>query len=85
MEPQFRFCTSADGARLAYAVYGSGPPLLYGANFWLSMNDRFTLPESRAFFDALAARAMLVTFDRRGTGACSGRTRRPHADDAAPR
>ncbi len=28
MEPQIRFCTSADGTRIAYAFYGSGPPLV---------------------------------------------------------
>jgi len=69
MEPQYSFCTSADGTRIAYAVYGSGPPLLYFPGPQLGMDARFSLPEARAYFDALAARALLVTFDRRGTGA----------------
>jgi pimeloyl-ACP methyl ester carboxylesterase len=69
MEPQFRFCTSADGTRIAYAVYGSGPPLLYANTYVLSMDAQFTLPAARAYFDALAARTTLVIFDRRGTGA----------------
>jgi class 3 adenylate cyclase len=69
MEPEFRFCTSDDGTRIAYAVYGSGPPLLYFPSYFLSMDARFTLPEGRAYFDALAASTTLVTFDRRGTGA----------------
>ncbi len=57
MEPQVRFCTSADGTRIAYAIYGSGPPLLYAQNFVLSMDEKFTLPEARAFMDALAEHA----------------------------
>jgi pimeloyl-ACP methyl ester carboxylesterase len=68
-EPQFRHCTSADGTRIAYAVYGSGPPLLNVGVVLLSMDVLFTLPESRAYFDALATQMTLVTFDRRGTGA----------------
>jgi class 3 adenylate cyclase len=73
MEPQFRFCTSADGTRIAYAINGSGPPLLYSRTFSLGMHPSFLMPEARALLDALAARTTLVTFDRRGTGA-SART-----------
>ncbi|MEX0785256.1 MAG: adenylate/guanylate cyclase domain-containing protein [Dehalococcoidia bacterium] len=69
MEPRFAFCTSADGTRIAYATYGSGPPLLHVASEFLSMDARLALPESRAYFDALAARVMLVIFDVRGIGA----------------
>ena len=28
MEPQIRFCTSADGMRIAYATMGQGPPFV---------------------------------------------------------
>jgi class 3 adenylate cyclase/pimeloyl-ACP methyl ester carboxylesterase len=69
MEPQYRFCTSADGTRIAYAFYGSGPPLLFGKGTYQSMDARFTLPEARAYFDALAQHVTLVIFDQRGTGA----------------
>ena len=68
MEPQFRFCTSADGVRIAYLSYGSGPPLLYVRVFWASMGAQLTHPAPRHYFDALAARMKLVTFDRRGAG-----------------
>ena len=68
-DPQFRDCTSADGTRIAYAVYGSGPPLFNVGVVLNSMNVLFTIPESRAYFDALAKQMTLVTFDRRGTGA----------------
>ena len=35
MQQQIRFCKTPDGARLAYATVGSGPPLVKVAN-WLS-------------------------------------------------
>ncbi|KKK62376.1 hypothetical protein LCGC14_3004940, partial [marine sediment metagenome] len=35
MEQQIRFCTSADGIRIAYATAGQGPPLVKAAN-WLN-------------------------------------------------
>jgi class 3 adenylate cyclase/pimeloyl-ACP methyl ester carboxylesterase len=79
MEPQFRFCTSADGTRIAYATYGSGPPLLFANVFWISMGAMFTQGESRAFMDALAARMTLVAFDHRGTGASAR-----DVDDVSP-
>ena len=69
MEPEFRFCTSADGTRLGYAIYGSGPPLLYANNMVASVDEMFTLPEARSFLDALAAWCTLVIFDERGAGA----------------
>ncbi len=68
MEPQFRFCTSADGTGISYAVYGSGPPILFATVFLASMDIQFNRAESRSFLDALAAHMTLVTFDRRGSG-----------------
>lgn len=68
MEPQFRFCTSADGVRISYAVYGSGPPILFATVFWASMDSQFSQAHSRAFLGALATNMTLVTFDRRGVG-----------------
>jgi class 3 adenylate cyclase/pimeloyl-ACP methyl ester carboxylesterase len=71
MEPQLRFCTSADGTRIAYIVYGSGPPLLYACSFALSINSYLSYAEPRSYFDALASRTMLIALDRRGSGASS--------------
>jgi class 3 adenylate cyclase/pimeloyl-ACP methyl ester carboxylesterase len=69
MEPQFRFCTSADGTRIAYATFGSGPPILYANTPVLSVDAQFQVPEARAYFEALASRTQVTIFDRRGTGA----------------
>ncbi|MEX1254165.1 MAG: adenylate/guanylate cyclase domain-containing protein [Dehalococcoidia bacterium] len=69
MEPQYRFCTSADGTRIAYATFGSGPPLFFVNTWVLSIDAQFRWPEARAFFDALSARTTVVMLDRRGSGA----------------
>jgi len=66
MRQQIRFCTSSDGVRLAYAVSGSGMPLLR-APHWITH-----LEHDAAFWghllDALVARFTLVRFDQRGCG-----------------
>jgi hypothetical protein len=38
VEQQIRFCTAPDGVRLAYAVRGSGPPIVRVAT-WLTHLD----------------------------------------------
>jgi class 3 adenylate cyclase len=63
MEPQIRFCTSADGTRIAYATIGEGPPLVFLPG-WMS-----TIERNLDFLNPLAQGRSLVTFDRRGTGA----------------
>jgi class 3 adenylate cyclase len=68
MEPQFHFCTSADGRRIAYATYGKGPPLL-SMVINIGVDAALTIPESRAFYDALAERVTLGIYDQPGTGA----------------
>ena len=71
MEPQIRFCTSADGTRIAYAIYGEdrGTPVV-SVNGWLgSLELDWKLPHRRHFYESLAHGRRLVSFDRRGTGA----------------
>jgi pimeloyl-ACP methyl ester carboxylesterase/DNA-binding winged helix-turn-helix (wHTH) protein len=69
LAPQdIRFCTAADGVRLAYATMGSGPPLVKAAN-WLSHLDYDR--EStvwRHWLRELSRRHRLVRYDERGCG-----------------
>lgn len=69
MEPQYRFCRSADGTRIAYAIWGSGPPLLYANTSVLSMYAQLNWAEARTYLDALSGGTSFVIFDRRGSGA----------------
>ena len=63
-----RFCRSADGTRLAYAVHGTGPPLVV-ASCWLShLQHDWQSPVWRHFLDDLGAIATVIRYDERGFG-----------------
>jgi pimeloyl-ACP methyl ester carboxylesterase/DNA-binding winged helix-turn-helix (wHTH) protein len=63
-----RFCRTADGTRIAWAVTGTGPPLVKTAN-WLSRLDleRVT-PIFTHWFGGLTRGRQLVRYDERGSG-----------------
>lgn len=63
-----RFCRSADGTRIAYAVHGTGPPLLLDA-CWLShLEYDWQSPVWRHYLVELGRVATVVRFDERGHG-----------------
>ena len=63
-----RFCRSADGTRIAYAVPGSGPPLLLAA-CWLShLEFDWQSPVWRHFLLDLGRVATVIRYDERGNG-----------------
>ena len=63
-----RFCRSADGVGIAYAVHGSGPPLLVDA-CWLShLQFDWQSPVWRHYLDELGKIATVIRFDERGHG-----------------
>ena len=63
-----RFCCSADGTRVAYAVHGSGPPLVL-ASCWLShLEFDWQSPVWRHFLLDLGRFATVVRYDERGYG-----------------
>jgi pimeloyl-ACP methyl ester carboxylesterase len=65
---EIRFCTTADGTRLAYATSGAGPPLVKAAN-WLSHLDYdWESPVWRHWLAELSRRFRLVRYDERGCG-----------------
>ncbi|HEX6353334.1 alpha/beta fold hydrolase [Actinophytocola sp.] len=68
-QPQeLRFCRSADGARIAYARHGSGPPLVI-ATCWLShLEHDWNSPVWRHFLADLGEIATVVRYDERGHG-----------------
>jgi class 3 adenylate cyclase len=69
MEPQIRFCTSADGTRIAYATLGEGPPLVVSPGWPANMESDWKHPVGHAFLESLSRGRLLVSFDRRGVGA----------------
>jgi len=82
MEQEIRFCTSADGTRIAYATYGDPAAraivavqqLLDVQQFRWNAELRDTAPKAKAstsfrkLYEGLASGRRLVTFDRRGIG-----------------
>jgi len=66
---QIRFCRSRDdGARLAYAIHGTGPTLVV-ASCWLShLQHDWQSPVWRHFLDDLGGITRLVRYDERGFG-----------------
>jgi len=69
MERQIRFCTSADGTRIAYATLGEGPPLVFVPAWAGNLESDWEDPDSRAVLESLSQRRLYVSFDRRGVGA----------------
>jgi pimeloyl-ACP methyl ester carboxylesterase/DNA-binding CsgD family transcriptional regulator len=66
--PRIRFCRSADGARVAFATAGEGPPLVQTPTWLTHLELDWTSAAWRPWIDELAARHTLVRHDLRGCG-----------------
>lgn len=66
-----RFCHSNDQTRIAYAVAGSGPPLVKAANWLNHLEFDWESPVWKHFFAELASTHRLVRYDARGNGLSS--------------
>ena len=55
-----RYATSRDGIAIAYAVSGSGPPLLRGGHWLSHLEHDWTSPVWRPLIDRLGAQRRLV-------------------------
>ena len=63
-----RFCRAPDGVRIAYAVHGSGPPLVI-TTCWLShLQHDWQSPVWRHFLRDLGRVATVIRYDERGHG-----------------
>ena len=63
-----RFCSAPDGVRLAYAVHGSGPPLLISTCWVSQLLTDWESPVWRHFLRELGRFATVIRFDERGHG-----------------
>jgi TolB-like protein/pimeloyl-ACP methyl ester carboxylesterase/Flp pilus assembly protein TadD len=68
LEQEIRFCTTADGVRIAYATVGNGPPLLKAANWLNHLEFDWKSPIWRHMVDEFARDHLLVRYDERGNG-----------------
>ena len=68
MAPPVRFAVSRDGVRIAWALHGSGPCLIF-VRGWLCHLDLMWADEAfRAFFEAIGRQFTVVRYDGRGNG-----------------
>jgi pimeloyl-ACP methyl ester carboxylesterase len=67
MQQQIGFCTTVDGARIAYATIGTGPPVVvawYVSHLGLEWEE----PRVRDFWASLGRHHLIVRYDRHGCG-----------------
>ena len=65
---QIRFCEAPDGVRIAYAVSGTGPPMLV-STCWLShLQHDWESPVWKHFLEDIGRFVTIVRYDERGYG-----------------
>src|SRR3977135_3246307 len=68
MEQTIHFCTTADGARIAYAKVGQGPALLKAANWLSHLEFEWRSPIWRHLLAEFARDHTFIRYDERGNG-----------------
>jgi pimeloyl-ACP methyl ester carboxylesterase/DNA-binding CsgD family transcriptional regulator len=68
MEQEIRFCTSADGVRIAYAKSGSGYPIVRVGTFLTHLEYDWNSPIWRPWLDNFSRFHTLYRYDARGCG-----------------
>ena len=67
-DQDIRFCTTADGVRLAYSTVGDGPFLVRVLGHFTHLEAEWEWPDLRRFWEHLAERNTVVRYDGRGIG-----------------
>jgi len=65
---RIHFCRTADGARVAYATIGQGPPLVRAAHWITHLDYDWQSPVWRHWLEGLSRGRTLVRYDERGCG-----------------
>jgi len=68
LRPDIRFCTAADGVKIAVGAYGRGPPLVRAGTWLTHVEYDATSPLSAHWCEELARRHRYVAYDGRGCG-----------------
>ncbi len=67
-QQQIRFCTSADGTRIAYATCGKGSPLVMAGHSFSHLEAEWDCLVLQPLLELLSSRHTLIRYDMRGTG-----------------
>ncbi|HEV8461258.1 MAG TPA: alpha/beta fold hydrolase [Gaiellaceae bacterium] len=70
MEQEIRYL-DFEGRRLAYSMYGAGPPLVVGPRWVSHLEEEWDDPDQRPFYAELGRTHQVVRFDRVGCGLSS--------------
>ena len=65
---EIRYCTTREGVRLAYAVSGTGPPIVKAANWMSHLRFDWESPIWRHWVAGLSQHNCLVRYDERANG-----------------
>ena len=65
---RIRFCQSRDGTRIAYAVCGGGPPLVWVQHWMHHLNRDWEHPVWQPWLDYLTRQHTVIRYDWRGCG-----------------
>lgn len=68
MEQRIHFCTTTDGARIAYATVGEGPPLMKAANWLSHLEFDWQSPIWRHLLREFSRDHTFIRYDERGNG-----------------
>jgi len=68
MNQDIRFCTTADGIKIAYAISGEGPPLVMSATWLTHLDHQWRSLAWRPWLDAFSRDHKLLRYDARGCG-----------------
>jgi pimeloyl-ACP methyl ester carboxylesterase/DNA-binding SARP family transcriptional activator len=65
---EIHYCRSPDGVQIAYAVSGTGPPILRAAHWMSHLQYEWESPVWRHWIDSLSRENTLIRYDERGNG-----------------
>jgi pimeloyl-ACP methyl ester carboxylesterase len=68
IEQEIRFCSTSDGVQLAYALLGSGSPMVKTGNWMTHLEYDLEGPLVRPLYAELAREHTLTRYDARGNG-----------------
>lgn len=68
VDQDIRFCTTADGVKLAYAVSGEGPPLVMSPTWLSHLDHQWRSASWQPWLEAFSRDHKLLRYDARGCG-----------------
>lgn len=65
---EIRYCRTVDGMRIAYAITGSGDPVVRSLGWFTNLEVEWSSEVGRAFWERMGRNHQLIRYDGRGIG-----------------